>query len=112
MIFSDLQQFCPDCGGDLKHYDRVKRIKKERYHKSEWVYITRRRCASCNKLHRVLPDDILPFKQYSKEVIFGVMDGLIDDSVLGFENFPSGSTMKRWLQDFVKFTHYFMQIKS
>lgn len=61
------------------------------------VYLRRLRCSGCSEIHRELPDDILPFKHYESEIVFGVVEGLITSSTLGFEDYPSEITMRRWI---------------
>ena len=46
------ERTCPKCGGDLWHYDRVRRVVREGNGKHRWVYINRYRCAKCRMLHR------------------------------------------------------------
>lgn len=87
---------CPKCGGELKYYDRTKRIMRIKYGKKEIIYIRRFRCLNCNKLHRELPDCIFPYKQYDAEIIRGVLEGFITGDTLGFENYPCEMTMLRW----------------
>lgn len=87
---------CPICGGSLKRYDRVKRIVRTKGRATRYVYIRRFRCEVCGKLHREIPDYILPYKQYESEVINGVLEGLIDYETLGYEDYPCEMTMLRW----------------
>ena len=87
---------CPDCGGDLKHYDSVRRIVRTKGGDKHWVKVKRFRCVRCFKLHRALPDYIFPYKQYSADIIKSVLEGLITPETLGFEDYPSEMTMKRW----------------
>ena len=54
-------------------------------------------CKTCNKYSRILPDDILPYKQYEREIIEGVQEELINADILGFEDYPSEKQMKRWI---------------
>jgi len=42
-----------------------------------------------------MPDDILPYKRYEREVIEGVQEGLITQDVLGYEDYPSAKQMER-----------------
>lgn len=88
---------CPRCGGLLKHYDTVKRIVRTKWRKSEWITIRRMYCPKCGCVHRELPEDILPFKQYEAEMIRGVLEGFITSDTLGFEDYPAEVTMSRWL---------------
>lgn len=87
---------CPKCGGQLKCYDMVKRIKRTKNRKTNWIYIHRLKCDDCGSLHRELPEDILPFKQYEAEVIRGVLEELITCETLGFEDYPCEMSMLRW----------------
>lgn len=91
------EQTCPDCGGDLKYYDRVPRIVRTKMRKTKWVKIRRFHCTVCGRYHRELPGFILPHKQYEKEVILGVLEGLITYETIGFEDYPCEMTMIRWL---------------
>jgi hypothetical protein len=52
---------------------------------------------SCGALHRELPEELLPYKQYEAEVIIGVLEGLITCETLGFEDYPCEMTMSRWI---------------
>lgn len=88
---------CPYCKGDLKQYDCVSRLVRTKGGKGEHVRIRRLRCSKCNKLHREIPNDIYPFKQYEAEIIDGVLAGYITSDTIGFEDRPCEMTMKRWM---------------
>lgn len=92
-----LHDACPLCGGMLKHRGYVKRKVRGRYGKVEVITLERGICTSCRRVHRVLTDQIIPYFRYDKEVIYGVLEGLIDTDTLGFEDAPNEVTMKRWL---------------
>lgn len=87
---------CPDCSGELIFFDRVKRVVKLGDGEKEWIYIRRLRCKNCKKLHRELPEYLIPYKQYDKEIISDVKHGVIDQDTYGYENYPCEMTMKRW----------------
>ena len=87
---------CPNCRGNLKYYDSVSRIVRTRGRVTDNVRIRRFRCIDCNKLHREIPEDIYPYKQYEAEIIRGVLEGFITSSTYGFEDYPCELTMKRW----------------
>lgn len=87
---------CPKCNGKLIFYDKVKRILRHKGRKTEWIKLRRLRCISCNSIHRELTNDILPYKQYESEIIYGVKDGLITCYTMGFEDYPCEMTMNRW----------------
>ena len=95
MIINNITK-CPICGGDLKHYDRVERVVRTKGGLIKKKKIRRVRCIMCRKLHRELPDFLIPYKQYEAEIIKGVIDGYITTETLGFEDYPCEMTMKRW----------------
>jgi hypothetical protein len=87
---------CSRCGGTLKHYDSVRRIVRTKGRATKRVAVRRLKCARCGSVHRILPDYILPYKQYEAEVIWGVLEGIITCETLGFEDYPCETTMIRW----------------
>ena len=87
---------CPKCGGEIQRYGKVRRKVLTKYRNSKWITVQRYRCKSCGHVWRDLPDNILPYKQYEREMIEGVREGLIDSDILGFEEYPCEMTMKRW----------------
>jgi uncharacterized Zn finger protein len=90
---------CPKCGGKLKYYDAVKRIIRTKNRITRHIKLRRFQCGSCGALHRELPNFLFPYKQYEVEVIRGVIDGYITPDTLGYEDYPSEITMKRWIED-------------
>ena len=65
-------------------------------HERRIYQIRRLKCPKCGKLHRELPDFLTPFKQYSTEIIAGVLDGSVtsedDESV----DYPCEETIFQW----------------
>lgn len=66
----------------------------------EHLMIRRFRCQNCHSYHNELPDCLVPYKHYEAEVIAGVLDEVILPDDLDSEDYPSFSTMLRWLQWF------------
>lgn len=81
----------------MKHRDYVKRIVKEQYGIKHTIYVQRLICKQCGSLHRELPDNLVPYKQYDAEIIFGVVEHLITTDTLGYEESPCEMTMARWV---------------
>ena len=55
--------------------------------------IERRVCVSCGRSHRLLPDDQIPHKYYSTEVIEkAVDDELTEEEVREYEDYPVENT--------------------
>lgn len=90
------ETLCPRCGAELKHYDTVRRIVRGKYGISRRTYVNRLRCCGCGSIHRALPSFIFPLKHYEKEIINGVLEGLITPETLGFEDYPCEATMEHW----------------
>lgn len=88
--------FCPKCGGILFYYDTVRRSVIGKYGNKRKIYIRRVRCKQCHTLHRELPEDILPYKQYESDIIYGVLYGFITCNTFGFYDYPCEMTMSRW----------------
>lgn len=89
---------CPDCGGDLKHYDKILRIVRTKAREKHRVILRRLRCVRCHRIHRELPEFIFPYKHYDGRIIQAVLDGRITPETLGYEDYPCEMTMKRWSQ--------------
>lgn len=87
---------CPNCGGGLKYYDSVPRIVRTKGRVTSQTTIRRLRCLECGGIHRELPEDIFPYKQYEAEIIQGVLEGLITSETIGYEDYPCEMTMLRW----------------
>ena len=58
--------------------------------------IRRLKCSSCGRLHRELPDCLVPYKHYASEVISGVLDGIVSPDDEDSADFPCETTMRRW----------------
>lgn len=87
---------CKKCGGLLRHRDYVKRIIKTKNGKTDNIKVERLMCQKCGCLVRNLPPTLSPYKHYENDVIEGVREGIITSDTLGYENYPSEITMKRW----------------
>ena len=77
----------------------MKRGKKEAGGHKRIRYIERRVCMECGESHRLLPDDQVPFKHYSAEVIEKVVDDeyqFTEEEELEYETYPCEATMGRW----------------
>ena len=66
----------------------------------EQLIIRRFHCKNCHSYHSELPDCLVPYKHYETEVISGVLDGIVQPDDLDSEDYPSFTTMLRWLQWF------------
>jgi len=89
---------CPICGNDLKYRDSCLRNLKKEGGKSDTYLIRRLKCKHCDKLHRELPDCMVPYKHYSAEVISGVLDEVVTSDDIDSEDYPCEMTICRWQQ--------------
>lgn len=87
---------CPICGGYAKRYDNVIRSIKKKGGVTECVKIQRVKCSQCSSIRRILPENILPYKHYERDIVEGVLEGWITSDTLGYEDYPCEMTMKRW----------------
>ena len=91
------EYLCPECkAGDLHFRDYCKRIRKLEGGDKEWISIPRHQCdnPACRRVHRMLPDFLVPFKHYQESVIADAIDERIvpDES----DDRPSVQTAIRW----------------
>lgn len=91
-----LKMICPKCGKEMKKYDKVQRTIRTKSNEKKRITIQRYYCKDCNLYKRDLPDQIVPYKRYEREIIEGVQEGLITADTLGFEDYPSEKQMERW----------------
>lgn len=84
---------CPYCGGPLQRRGFVKRIMRIEYGKKIFIKLPRYSCKRCGKWHRYIPDNIVPFKHYRKDIIDNV-ERLTEE--INFEDYPSDITRYRW----------------
>lgn len=84
----------------MAHRDYVRRIVRLGGGIFEFVKIERVRCTVCGLTSRVLPDYILPFKHYRKDIIEGFVSGRLQvgDESLRFEDYPCDLTISRWIR--------------
>lgn len=87
---------CRKCNTEMKHRDYVKRLVRTENGQKNWIKIERVICPNCHTITRVLPDYILPFKHYTKDIVDGVLNGDISPEQIEYEDYPSEITMKRW----------------
>lgn len=95
-MVSDGISKCPNCGGYLRPYDKVTRVVRTKRRETDWVELRRMRCERCGRVHREIPDYLIPYKQYEADLIQGVMEGLITTETYGYEDYPCEMTMIRW----------------
>lgn len=89
--------YCPNCHGELRLYDHVIRMVKTKKGIKNYIYIRRMKCQNCGKIHRELPPHVLPYIQYDKDIVMGVLSGQITPDDLDYEDYPCEMTMVRWI---------------
>lgn len=100
VVRSTAPRICPACRNPLCYRDSRTRIRKKEGGTKEKLLVRRLRCNHCHSYHTELPDCLVPYKHYDAEVISGVLDGVVNPEDLDSEDYPSFSTMLRWLQWF------------
>lgn len=89
-------RICPDCNGTLHYYDTVKRIVRGSFGKVYWIHLRRLNCKICGRYHRELPNYILPYKHYEKDIIKGFITNTIKVEDIEYEDYPCETTIKDW----------------
>ncbi|MCR5676375.1 MAG: DUF6431 domain-containing protein [Lachnospiraceae bacterium] len=96
-ILSEDLPLCPNCGRNhLIYRDSVDRRYRKTGGERFRVLIPRGRCESCNKLHRMLPLILCPFKQYLSDVILDIVENRIPPAELALIDYPCDTTISRW----------------
>jgi len=72
-------------------HSTVKRHYRTEDGEKHWIRIRRLRCKECGKIHRQLPDAILPYKHYLAQVIENVLENMEPEPTE-----PDASTLARW----------------
>lgn len=72
-----MNYICESCGSYLKYYDKVSRMVRTKNRKASIITVKRFKCPVCNCIHRNLPNNIFPYKQYDARIITGVIEGKI-----------------------------------
>ncbi len=106
MFLPDSSEYlCPVCKeGNLIFRDYCLRTVRYEGGESEKIRIPRHQCNNpgCRKLHRMLPDILVPYKHYSEDVIRDAVSDKLDLSMI--DDLPSMVTIKRWKR-WVKLNH-------
>lgn len=95
-VVSSAISCCPICGKVLSYRDTCERVMLLEGRERRIYFIRRLKCQNCGKIHRELPDCLVPYKQYAAEVISGVLDGIVTPEDEDSVEYPSEVTMKRW----------------
>lgn len=88
-----MNYICESCGSDLKYYDKVSRMVRTKNRKASIITVKRFKCPVCNCIHRNLPNNIFPYKQYDARIITGVIEGKITSDMIDYEDYPCEMTM-------------------
>lgn len=89
---------CPVCGQPLVYRDRCTRIQLLEGRERRVYLIRRLKCPECGRIHRELPDCLVPYKHYASEVISGVLDETVTPEDEDSADYPCEQTMYRWKQ--------------
>lgn len=98
MFLPDGREYlCPVCKeGILLFRDYCGRIVRHEGGESEKILIPRHQCSNpkCRRIHRMLPDILVPFKHYTEDVIADAVSNRLD--VNRTNDAPSPATIRRW----------------
>ena len=92
-----IEYICPTCKkGILVFRDYCRRILRHEADEPEWLQIPHHQCSNpgCGKVHRMLPDFIVPFKHYREETISDAIDGRLSSNET--DDQPSEHLIQLW----------------
>ncbi len=67
------------------------------------ICIQRYRCKSCLKTHGLLPSGLIPYRQYSTDIISFALLNFNDNTFSSIINYVSYETIKKWQKQYNKF---------
>lgn len=85
---------CKYCGNEMRYRSTQKRFVK--FPSGKKIQIDIEVVTCCGHYKRILPEYLLPYKHYTKDVIEKVRNGKISSDDLEYEDYPCEMTMKRW----------------
>ena len=88
---------CPTCkNGSLIFRDYCNRIVRHEGGETEWIRIPRHQCnnPNCRRIHRMIPDILVPFKHYDSDVIQDAVSDRLNTTQT--DDAPSPATIQRW----------------
>lgn len=100
-----MNYICESCGSDLKYYDKVSRMVRTKNRKASIITIKRFKCPVCNCIHRNLPNNIFPYKQYDARIITGVIEGKITSDMIDYEDYPCEMTMTKFVKEVTRMSY-------
>lgn len=92
-----VEYICPVCKkGRLVFRDYCRRILRHEADDPEWLEVPRHQCDNpgCSKIHRMLPDIMVPYKHYQEEVIVDAVDERLDPATS--DDRPSERLVRLW----------------
>lgn len=89
---------CPKCGREMIFRDKVNRRVKVEYGEVEFVSVDRFECKECGVVKRDLPNYILPYKHYRRDIVERFIAGEISQYDIFFEDYPCNTTIRDWIK--------------
>ena len=90
---------CKKCGGTNIHVRRyVDRKVKDTDGVFQVIKVKQYICEDCKATMRHLPTNLMPYKQYERSIIEGVIDGSLTSELMYGGAYPAEETMKLWVR--------------
>lgn len=104
---------CPKCESSQLirwgKYERTAIYIEEKSIEEKRLTIQRYRCKSCGKTHGILPEGLIPYKQFGTDIIIEVLSNPYSkdiESIINITDYISYETVKRWQKQFKLFEPY------
>jgi len=99
-ILGAMEFYCPVCGEKMSRHGKYPRHIKDK-NATIWIYRYKCKNKKCKKTVAVLPDFLMPFKQYSGNEIESVILDNIEKAPEDIDNtLASISTVRRWIREY------------
>lgn len=101
---------CPKCQSSQLirwgTYERTAIYIGESQVEEKRLTIQRYRCKSCGKTHGILPEGLIPYKQFATDIITEVLLNPYSKNINDITNYISYETIKRWQKQYKMFHPY------
>lgn len=101
---------CPNCYSSLLirwgTYERMAICIDDNKIEEKLISIQRYRCKSCGKTHGILPEGLIPYKQFATDIITEVLLNPYSKNIDDIANYINYDTIKRWQKQYKNFHPY------
>ena len=99
-ILEALEFYCPVCGEKMSYHAKYPRHIKDKK-ATIWIYRYKCKRKGCNTTKAILPDFLIPYKQYSGDEIESVLLDSVEKKPEDIDNTSASiATIRRWIHEY------------